>query len=133
MRTHRENSRKFAGGNLGIRFQMMQPLPSQVLRAFKAARRRASVAHTLAAIKVASRALDIYEVAVREWSGSLDAMLLARGMDSIDWSDQAQCDSFSARIDRRALQKQQSRRIAIAAARLELERLLDELLGRVEP
>jgi len=117
--------------NLRIRLEMMQPLPSQVLRAFKAARRRASGSAAFAAIQQASRALDIYETAIQEWNESLDAIMRARGMFRLDVANQIECDSFAARIDRRALQKQYVRRVAIAAARVELERLLESLIARL--
>lgn len=89
-----------------------------------------SLAHRRCRRNHARERLVTYRRDMREWMQSVDAMLVRHGAQSVDVLDYEEADKFAARLtgsERRALEKCQLVRTAIAYAEMALEWLDVEL------
>lgn len=106
-------------------------LPSQVLRPLRDARsHRLSTANRVAALDAARDALRVREAHHEQWSDSVDQRMDDRGMEYVDHNNALQAAAFLARIGittRAALAKRQETAVAIEVAKLEIQRLEQEL------
>ena len=108
--------------------EAIEPLPSEVLRPLRDARdARCSVRRRLARLDEAAFQLGVREEHHKAWSASVDDRMDRCGMEYVDRSDPLQCAAFLARIDRKALTKRQALEVAIEVAKLEIQRLREEL------
>ena len=108
--------------------ESMEPLPSEVLRPLRDARDgRCSIRKRLARLDEAAFQLSVREQHHKAWSASVDDRMDRCGMEFVDRSDPLQCAAFLARIDRKALTKRQALEVAIEVAKLEIQRLREEL------
>jgi hypothetical protein len=105
--------------------EFMEPLPSQIRRPLRdALNPKLSAKRRAARLVQARRTLHIYAGDLGEWFESVDQMMDKRGVEYVDPSNAAQADAFVARLGdsgRRALDKRQRIRTAIAYARMTID------------
>ena len=105
--------------------EMMQPLPSQVLRPLRDARdARLSIHRRIVRLDHARHELRIYAGNMQPWMDEVYAMMDRRGRASVDPTNPLQAEAFLARLSksgRDALDKCQRVRAAIAYGEMTVE------------
>ena len=111
--------------------EMMQPLPSQVLRPLRDARdTRRSTSYRRLRLIHARQELRAYVASMQPWMADVYAMMDRRGRPFVDQENPLQAEAFLARLSksgRDALAKCQRVRAAIAYAEMTIEWLDWEL------